>query len=70
MINADTHMKSDEVTGLLDVSLRTLSRWHSQRVGPARCKVGRTILYRSDALANWLSENETPPVRSFVGAIR
>lgn len=59
------HMKPAEVATLLDVSLRTLSRWHALRVGPPRCKVGRTVLYRKPAVEAWLERNETHPVRSF-----
>lgn len=70
VIIAESHLKSVEVASLLDVSLRTLNRWHALRVGPPRCKVGRTVLYRSDALETWLSQNETPTARSFVGVAR
>lgn len=63
----NAHMKPAEVATLLGVSLRTLSRWHALRVGPARCKVGRTVLYRKNAVESWLSQNETQPTRSFGG---
>jgi excisionase family DNA binding protein len=59
------HMTPVEVVALLGVSRRTLSRWHAQRVGPARCKVGRTVLYRKSAIDAWLEKNETHPVRTF-----
>ena len=67
MDSSNTHMKPAEVAALLGVSLRTLSRWHALRVGPARCKVGRTVLYRKNAVESWLVQNETHPTRSFEG---
>ena len=51
----------------LGVSLRTLSRWHLRRIGPRRITKGRLILYRADAVREWLESNEghapTPPHR-------
>lgn len=67
MQHKNTHLKPADVANLLGVSRRTLSRWHALRVGPARCKVGRTVLYRRDALETWLEANETHPTRSFEG---
>jgi len=65
MQHITTHLKPTAVAELLGVSRRTLSRWHALRLGPARCKVGRTVLYRRDALEAWLEANETLPTRSF-----
>jgi predicted DNA-binding transcriptional regulator AlpA len=65
MQHSTTHLKPTAVAKLLGVSRRTLSRWHALRVGPARCKVGRTVLYRSEAVEQWLVKNETLPVRTF-----
>lgn len=59
------HLTPADVGSLLGVSLRTLSRWHAQRLGPPRCKVGRTVLYRREAVEHWLRENETSPTRKF-----
>ncbi|MDA7423064.1 helix-turn-helix domain-containing protein [Tritonibacter multivorans] len=56
-----------ETAKLLGVSTRTLSRWHTLRVGPARCKIGRKVLYRREAVNVWLAQNETQPTRSFSG---
>ena len=67
MDTKNEHLKPAEVAALLGVSLRTLSRWHALRVGPARCKVGRTVLYRKKAVESWLALNETQPTRSFEG---
>jgi excisionase family DNA binding protein len=68
MANTATHLKPSDVAALLGVSLRTLNRWHARRVGPPRCKVGRTVLYRAQAVEAWLTQNETQPTRTFGGA--
>lgn len=61
------NMTIKEAAILLGVSPRTLSRWHALRVGPARCKIGRKVLYRREALNNWLAQYESQPTRSFAG---
>lgn len=65
MTHKANHLSAWEVADALGVSCRTLSRWHALRVGPPRCKVGRTVLYRKDAVEKWLAKHETQPVRSF-----
>jgi predicted DNA-binding transcriptional regulator AlpA len=69
MTDTTTHLKPDAVAELLGISQRTLSRWHALRVGPARCKVGRTVLYRRDAIEAWLDANETQPVATFARTV-
>jgi len=65
MIPKDKKLTPAVVAEMLNISERTLNRWHALRVGPARCKVGRTVLYRESAVENWLVSNETQPTRSF-----
>lgn len=65
MQHPTTHLKPAEVAELLGVSQRTLSRWHALRVGPARAKIGRKVLFRRDAIEAWLAKNETHPTRLF-----
>lgn len=48
------------------VSERTLDRWNVLRKGPARITVGRKILYRQEAVLNWLKDNETAPIGTFL----
>ncbi len=38
----------------LEVSERTLHRWHSLRIGPPRTKLGRAIFYRQADLDAWI----------------
>ncbi|MEM9763815.1 MAG: DNA-binding protein [Pseudomonadota bacterium] len=42
----------------LGVSCATLDRWHRERRGPTRTKIGRTVLYRVDSLRAWLLAQE------------
>jgi hypothetical protein len=55
-------MTPDVLAAQLGISGRTLARWHAQRVGPARCTVGKLILYRDEAVREWLTglEREMP----------
>ncbi|WP_420558843.1 helix-turn-helix transcriptional regulator [Roseovarius sp.] len=58
-------MTATEAADCIGISNRTLSRWHLQRVGPPRIKIGGRVLYRRCALLEWLKGNEQAPVRSF-----
>lgn len=51
------------LAALLGISGRTLARWHAQRIGPARCKVGKLILYRTQAVRDWMAAQEREPQR-------
>lgn len=46
------------------VSTRTVKRWRDQRIGPPFIRMGRRILYRRDAVAEWLLANEQEQPRS------
>ena len=48
-----------DVAAALGVSTDTLARWDLQRCGPPCVKVGRKVLYRSEAFRDWLKERET-----------
>lgn len=58
-------MTKKETALFIGCSQRTLDRWHIRREGPARITVGRKILYRLEAVINWLHENEIAPTRKF-----
>ena len=42
----------------LQISTRTLDRWHSMREGPPRTKLGKRILYRRESFSAWLLSQE------------
>lgn len=51
-----------ELANKLNVSTRTLDRWHARRIGPARSKIGNFIAYRLGAVEDWIKNNEVCPV--------
>ena len=55
------YLTPDQLASQLGVSERTLSRWHTQRLGPPRCAIGKLILYRVDAVREWMAEREAIP---------
>ena len=42
----------------LSISVDTLQRWETRRVRPPCVRVGRKVLYRKDAVREWLCEQE------------
>jgi hypothetical protein len=57
------YITPERLAALLDVSVRTLNRWHAMRIGPPRVKVGRLVLFDLAKLPEWLRSRETEPVR-------
>lgn len=58
-------MTPGDTANYIGISDRTLSRWHSQRVGPPRIKIGGRVLYRREMVLEWMINNEQAPLRSF-----
>ena len=46
----------------LQVSSRTLDRWHGRRIGPPRCLIGRKVFYRRVSVRDWLISREQAEV--------
>ncbi len=44
-----------EAAKVLRISSRTLARWREDNQGPAYSKLGRRILYRRDAVQQWVN---------------
>ncbi len=42
----------------LTLSVDTLQRWETRRMGPPCVRVGRKVLYRMEAVRAWLREQE------------
>ena len=59
------YLSKSELAGQLNRSERTLDRWHELRVGPPRVVIGRTVLYRIEAVLEWLQECEQSEVRAY-----
>ncbi len=60
LLGAD-YLPQETLARELGVSERTLARWHVLRIGPPRCTVGKTILYRRQAVLTWLESREDKP---------
>jgi excisionase family DNA binding protein len=54
----------DQLAEQAGVSVRTIKRWRDQRKGPPFIRMGRRILYRRDAVADWLLANEQEQPRA------
>jgi predicted DNA-binding transcriptional regulator AlpA len=51
-------LRREELAQQLGLSPRTIDRWEALRIGPPRCCVGRTVLYRIEAVRQWLQTRE------------
>lgn len=58
----DGYLSRTEVAAALGVSVDTLTRWGTQRVGPASVMIGRKRYYRRAAIEEWLRSREQPAV--------
>lgn len=63
----DDWMTRDELAAELKLSVDTLSRWETRRIGPPCVRVGRRVLYRRGAVQEWLRQQEARAVRSSSG---
>lgn len=57
----DDYLSEEDAAGILRVKVGTLRAWASKRKGPARCKVGKRVLYRKGTLSAWLEQCEVDP---------
>lgn len=48
----------NEVADQLNITRRTLDRWHLRRIGPPRIAIGRKVYYRPQSVRDWLAANE------------
>jgi hypothetical protein len=51
-----------QVATEIGVSVDTLQRWETRRIGPPCVRIGRKVLYRADAFREWLISRERGPV--------
>jgi DNA-binding transcriptional regulator YiaG len=59
----DDYLTQQDLARELHVSVRTLARWHVERIGPPRIVVGRLLLYRRATIRDWLESREEQPRR-------
>lgn len=71
MADRETDMGAAAVGGILDewisrqelgvqlgVSVDTLARWETRRIGPPCVRIGRRVIYRVQAVREWLVRQE------------
>ena len=51
-----------QVAAEIGVSVDTLQRWETRRIGPPCVRIGRKVLYRAEAFREWLISRERGPV--------
>ena len=58
------YVTPEALASALNVSIRTLIRWQSLRIGPPRVVVGKVVLYRVEAIEEWLLARESKARRN------
>ncbi len=51
-----------QVATEIGVSVDTLQRWETRRIGPPCVRIGRKVLYRAEAFREWLISRERGPL--------
>jgi hypothetical protein len=57
------YVTADRLAAILGVTVRTLGRWETARIGPPKIKVGKLVLFDIAKLPDWLASREIRPVR-------
>jgi hypothetical protein len=63
----DGWLTREELGAQLGLSPSTLKRWEGSRTGPPCVRLGRRIVYRLEAVRDWLREQEARKQRSKSG---
>lgn len=58
------YLKPKDLAKALDVSERTIARWHHFREGPPRVEIGRKVYYRKESVVAWIASCERPEPRA------
>jgi predicted DNA-binding transcriptional regulator AlpA len=54
----DGYLTKRDLARELHRNQRTVDRWHTQRIGPPRITVGNLVLFRREAVNEWLCSRE------------
>ena len=52
------YLTPEQLARELNITKRTLDRWHASRIGPPRVTIGRRPLYRREAVTDWIRKRE------------
>ncbi len=58
------YLTKEQLAAELGRSARTIDRWALSGQAPAPTHIGRTVLFRRDAVLEWLRSQEATPVRA------
>lgn len=58
------YVKPKDLAKALEVSERTIARWHHFREGPPRVEIGRKVYYRLESVNAWIASCERPEPRA------
>src|SRR5690242_18250266 len=58
------YLKPRDLAKALEVSERTIARWHPFREGPPRVEIGRKAYYRLQSVTAWIASCERPEPRA------
>jgi hypothetical protein len=53
-------IRRKDLADALSVTVDTLGRWEARRFGPPCVRAGRMVLYRRQAVQDWLAAQERP----------
>jgi excisionase family DNA binding protein len=62
-LEASRLLTSEEVAAYLQVPVRTIHNWRSERKGPRASKVGRHLRFRRADVEAWLDQQADAPRR-------
>lgn len=59
----DGWMTRPEMADQIGISVDTLARWETRRIGPPCVRIGRKVYYRVEAFREWLRDQEARKAR-------
>lgn len=59
----DGWMTRPEMAEQIGISVDTLARWETRRIGPPCVRIGRKVYYRVEAFREWLRDQEARKAR-------
>jgi hypothetical protein len=58
----DNYLSRPHAAAQLGKHTRTLERWERLRIGPAVVRIGKSPMYRREAIRDWLLKQEHQPI--------
>jgi phage terminase Nu1 subunit (DNA packaging protein) len=58
-IGGRRYVNACRLASILEVSVRTLSRWNATGIGPPKIKIGKWVFFDLAKIPEWLAKRET-----------